>query len=240
MREACIFVKVYFNLAIHVHLLECHLISGENLVLGFMGSTSEMPSYYNIFKYKYMGAAMPLALSDAKNSSDLSSFFDKYNITYVIQPSQCSPKISLTGLVTLQQQWQAAGVIGPDCSSAFVSAGLLASAWNIPLIGYVAQSVELSNKSVYNTAVRSNPSNGMFSNMVINLCSRYNWTTVGLMSETTAGALSYMRDALVSSLPNWNITVSHEERVSQPPYSTIVGALRNLSTTSRGKCTLIQ
>ena len=203
------------------------------VVLGFMASSYNMPTEYNFFKYSYLGAALPLALSDSKNSSMLSSVFNKYDITYVMQPSECNQKISLTGLVALQQQWRVAGVIGPDCSSALMSAGLLASAWNIPLIGFVSQSTELSDKSIYNTVIRSNPSYGLFSNPLRGLCSRYNWTTVGLLTADPLGIFSFILQALSPQLKAHNIT-NHQESFSNTSYTMLKVALQRLSNMSRG------
>ena len=226
--------QVRYFLAVCLHFIGTSLSDNINFVLGFMSSSYGVPPGFNLFTYNNLGAALPLALSDAKNISMFSAFFNNYSITYVMQPTGCSSKVSLAGLVTLQQQWQIAGVIGPDCSPALLSAGLLASAWNIPLVSFSSQALEVSDKSVYNTVVRSNPSYGLFANPILNLCFRYNWTTVGILVTDPLGIASTTLQALTTKLTFYNITFS-QESFGMTSYAMANRALQRLSNMSRGR-----
>ena len=93
-------------------------------------------------------------------------------------------KVGLSGFVTAVRDRGAQGVI-IDCSVAALSVGLLASQWNIPVVGFSAGSVDLSDKNIYNTFVRVVPTLSSLGYAVLALCIRYNWTTVGIMAGET-------------------------------------------------------
>ena len=65
-------------------------------------------------------------------------------------------QIGLAGFVTAVQQ-KSADVALIDCSYPALAAGQLASAWNIPMIGYATTSPDLSDKSIYSTFTRIIP-----------------------------------------------------------------------------------
>lgn len=138
-------------------------------------------------------------------------------------------------LVTLKMTYNVVAVIGPSCSAPCQSAGLLAAQWNIPLVGYVAQALELSDKSTYNTFVRSNPSISIFSRPMLTLLQRYNWTTVGLLIENPIGTMDYVLTEIKTLLPMHNITINATAYIdSSYNVPQFANALQLLSKSCRG------
>ena len=205
-------------------------VQGVNIVLGIMGCNSSASSFFNFFKYSRLGAAVPLAIADAITKNVLSS---NYTISYVMQPSQCDQKIALDSLVMLRSVYQAAGVIGPDCSPPTLSSGLLASLWNIPMVGYATQSPDIADKTIYNTIVRSNPTYSYFSAPVKSLLIRYKWTNVGLLIEEPIASQHYLKPAFINLFTSYNITVNLTG-VDRYNLQTAINAVKLLATACRG------
>ena len=207
------------------------LVFADSIIVGFMATEKSSPGY-TTFSYKYLGASVPMALQDHQANPILPA---NYSLDYVIQPSECDQKRALAALVTLQTMYRVAGVIGPDCSAPCQSAGLLASQWNIPLVGYVAQTLALSDKTVYNTFVRSNPFFGLVSRPMVMLMKRYNWTTVGVIIDQS---FLQIVTSVVSGVNDWlprnNITICTTKYVDPLAYKTMLSALQDLSKCSRG------
>ena len=224
----CLFSAVYINLHFQS---DRGLVFADSITVGFMATERTNPGF-DMFSYKYLGASVPMALQDHQANPILPA---NYSLDYVIQPSECDQKRALTALVTLQTIYRVAGVIGPDCSAPCQSAGLLASQWNIPLVGYVAQTLALSDKTVYNTFVRSNPSIGLMSNPMVVLIKRYNWTTVGvIIDQSFLQSLVYVISGVNDWFPRNNITICTTKYVDPLAYKTMLSALQDLSKCSRG------
>ena len=220
-----------FALIISIHfILRNKVALADTITIGFM-ATEKTDLGYTVFSYKHLGASLPIALQDHQANPILPA---NYSLDYVIQPSECDQKRALTALVTLQTKYRVAGVIGPDCSAPCQSTGLLASQWNIPLIGYVAQSLILSDKTVYNTFVRCNPFYGLVSRPMVSLMRRYNWTTVGVILEQPLETLSYVEAGVNDWFPRNNITIDAVGYVDATDFKTVTAALRELSVCCRG------
>ena len=162
-------------------------------------------------------------------------FADSIIVGFMATEKSSPGYTTFAALVTLQTMYRVAGVIGPDCSAPCQSAGLLASQWNIPLVGYVAQTLALSDKTVYNTFVRSNPFFGLVSRPMVMLMKRYNWTTVGVIIDQS---FLQIVTSVVSGVNDWlprnNITICTTKYVDPLAYKTMLSALQDLSKCSRG------
>ena len=64
----------------------------------------------------------------------------------------------LTGFKVAVESWSDAedldGIIGPTCSGVCVNIGLLAAAWNIPMVSPTCMIDLMSNKNIYPTFTR--------------------------------------------------------------------------------------
>ena len=69
----------------------------------------------------------------------------------------CIFQIGLAGFVTAVQQKNASVAI-IDCSVVVRTAGLLAAAWNYPIMGFGTSAQDISDKSIYPTFSRVFPS----------------------------------------------------------------------------------
>ena len=224
------YFSALFFLISATNFLQQMVKAGDNVVIGFMGCNSSASFFYNLFKYERLGAAVPLAIADAVTKNVLIS---NYTISYVMQPSQCDQKIALDSLVKLRSTYQIAGVIGPDCSPPTLSSGLLASQWNIPMVGYATQSPDIADKRIYNTIVRSNPTYSYFSVPLKSLLIRYKWTNVGLMTEEPIASQHYLKPAFINLFTSYNMTVNVTGVDHYNP-QTVINAVKLLSRACRG------
>lgn len=123
-------------------------VPSGNIHLGVMLPTSR-PGFSEL------GRALELVIAPAiqhvYNHSRLSG---QWNITYTVKDSACHKTVAIGKTYELHT---ADAFIGPACSDSCLSAGLLASYWNKPMISYSCSSVELSNRLFYPTFARTQP-----------------------------------------------------------------------------------
>lgn len=70
-----------------------------------------------------------------------------------------------------------------DCSAPSLSAGYLASMWNVPIVAIGATTPSLSDKNMYNTVTRVFAPYSIVGQGMMAILRMYNWTTVGLLNE---------------------------------------------------------
>ena len=70
-----------------------------------------------------------------------------------------------------------------DCSAPVVLAGQIASLWKIPMVAFASTSPALSDKSLFDTVIRTWPPLSIFGKAILAILRQYNWTTVGLLNE---------------------------------------------------------
>jgi hypothetical protein len=78
---------------------------------------------------------------------------------------------------------KSAAVLIMDCSPAVISAGVLASAWNVPVVAFGAATPTLSDKATYNTVVRTFHPFSIVGDGIANILQFYKWSTVGVLME---------------------------------------------------------
>lgn len=131
-----------------------------------------------------LGRALELAvqpaIQDVYNHSRLSR---EWNITYTVKDSACHKTIAVGKTHELQN---ADVFIGPACSHSCLSAGLLASYWNKPMISYSCSSVELSLRNYFPTFARTQPFSRTYltetPDLLLQAMKFYNWTRAALIS----------------------------------------------------------
>lgn len=133
---------------IFLAFLFIHLAVSENIHIGVLLPTSRLG-------YSELGRALEIAvepaIQDVYNHNRLSR---QWNITYTIKDSACHKTIAVGKTYELHN---ADVFIGPACSDSCLSAALLASYWNKPMISYSCSSVEISNSYFYPTFARTQP-----------------------------------------------------------------------------------
>ena len=158
-------------------LLFIHFAVSENIHLGVMLPTSRDG-------FSELGRALELAIAPAiqhvYNHSRLSR---QWNITYTVKDSACHKTIAVGKTYELHT---ADAFIGPACSDSCLSAGLLATYWNKPMISYSCSSVELSNRMFYRTFARTQPFSRTYSDetpdILLQSMKVYNWSRAAIIS----------------------------------------------------------
>lgn len=89
---------------------------------------------------------------------------------------QQGPAIAL--LVQMVQQEGIQGFVGPCCPETSIPFSYLASAWNIPVVGYMSKDRELSNKFLHSTHMRTVSTTDMIGSLLHKLLAFYKWTKV--------------------------------------------------------------
>ncbi|ELU09641.1 hypothetical protein CAPTEDRAFT_202251 [Capitella teleta] len=77
--------------------------------------------------------------------------------------------------------------LGPPCSTSTISAGLLASFWNMPMFSPASTDPMLSDKVKYSTLVRTSPAFFKMGAAILELFEHYNWTTTLIVSQRAVG-----------------------------------------------------
>lgn len=152
-------------------------VPSGNIHLGVMLPTSR-PGFSEL------GRALELVIAPAiqhvYNHSRLSG---QWNITYTVKDSACHKTVAIGKTYELHT---ADAFIGPACSDSCLSAGLLASYWNKPMISYSCSSVELSNRLFYPTFARTQPFSRTYSretpDILLQSMGVYNWARAAIIS----------------------------------------------------------
>lgn len=167
----------YLRLRTFYAFLFIHFAVSENIHLGVMLPTSRSG-------FSELGRALELAIAPAiqhvYNHSRLSR---QWNITYTVKDSACH---KTTAVGKTYELHSADVFIGPACSDSCLSAGLLASYWNKPMISYSCSSVELSKRFFYSTFARTQPFSRTYldetPDILLQSMRVYNWTRAAIIS----------------------------------------------------------
>ncbi len=181
-------------------------IGKEQLLLGLLGIgiNTKGPS----FKLPYLGSAMTIAVDNINNNPYI---LPNHTLRFVVGYDQCSSKIGLDAFVTLVQEHQIQGVIGPACSRAAIVVGLLASQWNMPVVSYSTSDIALSDKKVYDTFIRSRPPTSQMGSAIQGIARQFDWKTIGILQMQGSGHFVYIENGVIHYLGEDNVTIAGPE-----------------------------
>lgn len=173
-----------------------------NFKLGLLGMGAR--PFGPPFKLPELGSALPLALDDVNNDSTI---LPNHTLSFVIADSGCDPRLSVGYLVTMVQEEDVDGIIGPMCAEACESLSYLASHWNIPVISYSCWSEALSNKRTFDTFARTVSVYSILAEVFDNILKELQWEHVGLIHDIGAGYQELAAKATAEHLPDRNVTI---------------------------------
>ncbi|XP_031564714.1 atrial natriuretic peptide receptor 1-like [Actinia tenebrosa] len=110
-----------------------------------------------------------------------------YNITYTLKDSKCSSNTA-PGITAdlMNSKTKVNTYIGPGCSAACLSAGLLAHYWNVPMISFSCSSSSLMNRKKYSTFARTQPFSRTYSGVtpvaLLKIMQHYRWKRVAIIA----------------------------------------------------------
>ena len=207
----------------------------ESLKLGFSAMSDFIPRGPP-YRYGQMGSALVMALEDVNNDENI---LPNHTLEYILSPTDCDQKKSLAVLVQLRDQ--IAAMIGPSCSSAIASMGLLASYWDIPLVGFSGSDAALSNKAVYDTLVRTVSPAQKMGMVIFKVVQMFQWHRVGIVLTNIRGHLHYIQEGVqeIFTNPDANMTVNgpylFDGAVGSSEQGRYATALKKAKQTSKSK-----
>lgn len=169
--------NTFLRVRFFVVFLFIYLVGSETVHIGVLLPIS-MPGYSEL------GRALQLVVQPAiQDVFKQNTLTREWNITYTVEDSACHKTIAVGKTYELQN---ADAFIGPACSDSCLSAALLASYWNKPMISYSCSSVELSKRGNFPTFARTQPFSRTFTQETPDLLYRamlfYKWKRAAFIS----------------------------------------------------------
>lgn len=158
-------------------------------------------------------AAVKAAFDDINKDSTILSGL---NLTYVIQDSGCN-SVKAAGIAADLMHSPASidAYIGPGCSRACLSAGLLAQYWNKPIISYSCSSSELEDREKYSTFARTQPFSRTYSqitpSLLLKIMLHFQWKRAAILArdDSSTNIWAPVAFELKNVFKENNITVSY-------------------------------
>ncbi|XP_077984668.1 atrial natriuretic peptide receptor 1-like [Glandiceps talaboti] len=185
-------VLVFFGVIISIS-------SADNFTIGFLINTFP----FLPFSAKRIGATVNVAIEKINNNPDI---LPNDTLNFIHYDSACSSRVVLDRIVSMVKEDHVAGIIGPACSSASESGGLLASQWNIPMTGYLTRTHVLSDKSLYDTFSRTTSPDNKEAEAIVATLTTFGWRHFGLVLNLE-GHYGRMFEDVKQQLINANCTV---------------------------------
>ncbi|XP_054656735.1 guanylate cyclase 2G [Dunckerocampus dactyliophorus] len=125
-----------------------------------------------------LGSAIQIAVDKINTNPSL---LGNYSLGFVYADTRCSPKVSLGGFI--QQVWRenVSAVFGPACPEEAEVTGLIASAWSVPMFGFVGQSSKMDNADVYDSYVNIVPPLKRSAEVLVKTLEFFGWTHVAMI-----------------------------------------------------------
>ncbi|XP_070708336.1 guanylate cyclase 2G [Pempheris klunzingeri] len=125
-----------------------------------------------------LGSAIQIAVEKVNTSP---TFLGNYSLDFVYMDTDCNPKVSLGGFI--QQVWKenVSALFGPACPEEAEVTGLIASAWNIPMFGFVGQSSKLDNSDIYDSYIKIVPPLKRSSEVLVKTLEFFGWNNVAMI-----------------------------------------------------------
>lgn len=161
-----------------------------------------------------VGSAVKLAIDDINANS---SILPNHQIEFEMADDQCTEKPALDIMVNLTKPADPAdaiqAIIGPTCSGACRSLSLLASQWNVPVIGYLCANGDMSDKNRFDTFMRSVPPFDKVGSIVVDILGHFNWSRIGVLISSVQGYHEFILDGLVTAAETANVTIFGPETI---------------------------
>ncbi|XP_028264594.1 guanylate cyclase 2G [Parambassis ranga] len=125
-----------------------------------------------------LGSAIQIAVEKVNSNP---SFLGNYTLDFVYKNTDCNPKESLGSFI--QQVWRdnVSALFGPACPEEAEVTGLIASAWNIPMFGFVGQSSKMDNSGIYDSYVKVVPPLKRSSEVLMKTLEFFGWSHVAMI-----------------------------------------------------------
>nr|XP_002733542.1 PREDICTED: atrial natriuretic peptide receptor 1-like [Saccoglossus kowalevskii] len=181
-------------------VVQLNQVNASNYTFGLL--LTKLPFLpYNVYK---IGAAANVAIKHISNNPDI---LPNDTLDFIYYDSGCDGRVSLDRMVTLIRDDHVAAIIGPDCSTASMAAGLLASQWNVPMVGHISSASGLSSKRLYNTYGRTSSPYSKTAWAVIETIDAFDWKHIGLFGGGFTSYLVNIIESIELEIQQTNMTM---------------------------------
>ncbi|XP_028332666.1 guanylate cyclase 2G [Gouania willdenowi] len=125
-----------------------------------------------------LGSAVQIAVEKVNSNPSL---LGNYSLDFVFRNTNCDPKQSLGGFIHQVWKENVSALFGPACPEEAEVTGLIASAWNIPMFGFVGQSSKMDNREIYDSYIKIVPPLKRSSEVLVKTLDLFGWRHVAMI-----------------------------------------------------------
>ncbi|XP_047232497.1 guanylate cyclase 2G [Girardinichthys multiradiatus] len=174
----------------HILLLHLTLFTTAAAMISHNSSSNGSPNHklligfqapWNVsfpFSAQRLGSAIQIAVEKVNKNR---SFLGNYSLDIVYKDTNCNPKVSLGGFIQQVLRENVTALFGPACPEEAEVTGLIASAWNIPMIGFVGQSSKLEDSEMYDSYIKIMPPLKWSSEVLVKTLEFFGWRHVAMI-----------------------------------------------------------
>uniref|UniRef100_A0A3Q2CKS9 Guanylate cyclase n=1 Tax=Cyprinodon variegatus TaxID=28743 RepID=A0A3Q2CKS9_CYPVA len=189
-----------------------------------------------------LGSAIQIAVEKVNNNP---SFLGNYSLDFVYKDTDCNPKESLGGFIHQVWRENVTALFGPVCPEEAEVTGLIASAWHIPMFGFVGQSSKLEDRVMYDSYIKIMPPLNRGSEVLAKTLEFFGWSHVAMIGGGLKTNTWDKVDALWNTVENLlraNFKLTAELKFDTSNPDLLYQNVKYISTVARGKagvCALI-
>ncbi|XP_060951342.1 guanylate cyclase 2G [Limanda limanda] len=130
------------------------------------------------FSAQRLGSAIQIAVEKVNTNP---AFVGNFSLDFVFTDTDCNPKLSLGGFIHQVWKENVSALFGPACPGEAEVTGLIASAWNIPMFGFVGQSSKIDNRGIYDSYIKIVPPLKRSSEVLVKTLEFFGWSHVAMI-----------------------------------------------------------
>ncbi|CAB1415131.1 unnamed protein product [Pleuronectes platessa] len=130
------------------------------------------------FSAQRLGSAIQIAVEKVNTNP---AFVGNFSLDFVFTDTDCNPKLSLGGFIHQVWKENVSALFGPACPGEAEVTGLIASAWNIPMFGFVGQSSKIDDRGIYDSYIKIVPPLKRSSEVLVKTLEFFGWSHVAMI-----------------------------------------------------------
>ncbi|XP_077869094.1 guanylate cyclase 2G-like [Saccoglossus kowalevskii] len=152
-----------------------------------------------------LGSAMTIAI-DKINSN--TSIVQHIVLDFTWDDTGCDVGTALDKVVKSVYLQGSAAIIGAACPEVTISISQLAKTWNVPVMGFMSLSLELSDKHKYPTYGRSISPVTNIAEAIVRVCQHFQWNHVALIGSNHEHPWGDVEEAILHVFQEENFTMA--------------------------------
>uniref|UniRef100_A0A8D3A295 Guanylate cyclase n=1 Tax=Scophthalmus maximus TaxID=52904 RepID=A0A8D3A295_SCOMX len=229
-----IFIFTHTSLAFLLRRTNVSHPTPHKLVIGFQAPWNmSFP-----FSALRLGSAIQMAVERVNTNP---AFMGNISLDFVYTDTDCNPKVSLGGFIHQVWKENVSALFGPACPGEAEVTGLIASAWNIPMFGFVGQSSKMDNGGVYDSYIKVVPPLKRSAEVLVKTLDFFGWSHVAMIGGGLDSNTWDKVDALWKTVEDrlrdeFKVTAAVQFDTSNP--QLLYRNVKHISTVARGERSL--